>query len=321
MFGFSRDEWTTEVFDVIFAVVAKHALGPRDVAMLATGSTLLLSSLSNELKAHRDHAADNAAEDLLRAKARGGSLENHTWDFKKSMLTDADLRVLCSSSRVCTAMEHVVDMCFNVNQVGDEGISSLACIATMLPFSCLTSFYAMDNDIGDAGIVALADAASQGGMPNLRKLTLYCNCIGDLGVAALSTAITRGGFFSGGLESLLLMDNRISDLGLEALVEPMRLGKLRRLQEFGIGDLVTDTGLNIFTNQSIEGAMPELEELYLMNNQIREVGALLEAIKAGAMVRLRHLGIENTPTTKKIKRAALSLLEDRQPAQPDLNEE
>eukprot|EP00930_Biecheleria_cincta_P072698 TRINITY_DN60053_c0_g1_i1.p2 TRINITY_DN60053_c0_g1~~TRINITY_DN60053_c0_g1_i1.p2 ORF type:complete len:104 (-),score=23.13 TRINITY_DN60053_c0_g1_i1:11-322(-) len=103
----------------------------------------------------------------------------------------------------------------------------------------------------------------------------------------------------------------------------MRFGKLRRLQEFGIGDLVTDTSLMHFVDQSIEGAMPELEELYLMNNKIQDhsLGALLEAIKAGALVRLKHLSIEGTPTTKKMKRAALSLLEDRQASQPEIIQE
>lgn len=56
------------------------------------------------------------------------------------------------------------------NQIGDEGISSLAAAVSEGALPNLTTLALSDNQISDAGIASLADAVSKGAMPKLAVL-------------------------------------------------------------------------------------------------------------------------------------------------------
>ncbi|CAJ1375659.1 unnamed protein product [Effrenium voratum] len=277
-----------------FSITGRRCLGAREVVDLSQASLGLRQSWLEALQEEKAEVIDERALELLQHKARQSDFESAAFNFKKSFLTDDEMELLCSSARFCIAMSEVADFCINVNEVGDRGMCALARVGTMLPFRDLADFFAIDNHIGDDGIKALAQAASEGALPSLKLMYLYSNCIGDAGFTALAEAAALGAFAPNGLETLLVMDNDISDKGVLSLERPMRLGKLRRLREFGVGNSMADRGLQVFLDASLRGELPHLRELHLTHNPLTDLG-LNELLKSP--LQLSHLGLEGTRTS------------------------
>jgi len=257
--------------------------------------------------------ADVLEEKKAEVIDRGATFASTALNFKKSYLTDHDLEMLCSSAQFCITMSKVDDFCINVNEISDVGLSRWAKIGTFLPFGLLTDFFAIDNLFGDEGMQAFAAAACEGALPSLRLMYIYGNEIGDAGFEALTEAMYQNAFAPDGLETLLVMGNQITDKGLFSLEKPMQIGRLNGLRSFGVGNGVTDQGLQMLVEGSIHGHLPEIWELHLTENPLTDQGvtSLLQARKDGALQRLAHLGLEGTRTSSRARRAVLDMLERR----------
>ncbi|CAK9033518.1 unnamed protein product [Durusdinium trenchii] len=254
------------------------------------------------------------ALEILLSKARGATFASSALNFKKSFLTDDDMELLCSSPKFCITMSKVEDFCINVNDISDIGLSRWAHVGALLPFSSLTDFFAIDNLFGDEFMKVFAEAAGKGAFPSLRLMYLYGNAIGDDGFEALTEAMAQDAFAPKGLETLLVMGNKITDKGAVSLWKPMQLGRLRLLRSFGIGNGVSDEGLQMLVEGGLQGNLPELSELHLTENPLTDKGiaSLLQAREAGALECLSHVGLEGTRTSARARRAVLDMLERRE---------
>eukprot|EP00913_Durusdinium_trenchii_P018068 g16978.t1 len=175
--------------------------------------------------------------------------------------------LLCSSPKFCITMSKVEDFCINVNDISDIGLSRWAHVGALLPFSSLTDFFAIDNLFGDEFMKVFAEAAGKGAFPSLRLMYLYGNAIGDDGFEALTEAMAQDAFAPKGLETLLVMGNKITDKGAVSLWKPMQLGRLRLLRSFGIGNGVSDEGLQMLVEGGLQGNLPELSDWDLSMKQ------------------------------------------------------
>lgn len=260
---------TTDVFEGPFTVVARRLLETSEMVRLAETNSALRQLWRELLEEKKAEVIDARALELLRAKARGATFASKAMNFKKSCLTDDDLALLCFSAQFSISMSHVEDFCLNVNEISDRGFGQWTRLGTLLPFSCLTDFFAIDNLLGDYAAKALAQAAREGAFPSLRLMYLYGNEIGDAGFEALSDAMTEGVFAPSGLETLLVMGNEITDEGLLCIEKPMLMGRLHGLQSFGVGNGVTDRGLELLVDGSVRGHLPELRSVASQGNPVQ----------------------------------------------------
>jgi hypothetical protein len=156
------------------------------------------------------------------------------------------------------------------------------------------------NEIGDDGVKSLADALGKGALPALKELSLRSNQIANPGMISFAEAISKGA--SPALARLWLQDNQIGDAGLSALAEAMGKGGLPALDQLSLShNQIGDTGLAAFASVISSGALPALEILYLYNNNIGDTGlaAFAEAIGKGALPALNTLYIDSP--TKELK--------------------
>lgn len=79
----------------------------------------------------------------------------------------------------------------------------------------LERLYLQSNNLGDTGTEALASAMAEN--QRISLLNLARNDIGDIGAAALAEVLSSNSREDGGLKRLYLYENRIQDLGAEAL--------------------------------------------------------------------------------------------------------
>ena len=179
-------------------------------------------------------------------------------------LTTADLTLLFTLGSVLPALQTLS----LANFLGHDSVQQLAAGlgAGALPAVIALS---LDMHVGDAGALALADALGRGALPQLRFLSLIKASIGDAGLVALAPALRR----LPALEELDLQGNPFGDEGLTALVAPPqpagalppRTGVLTRLKRvlYLNNTQVSDAGCDALASALDNGAMPDLEGVYL----------------------------------------------------------
>ena len=135
--------------------------------------------------------------------------------------------------------------------------------------------------VGDAGAAALAAALDRGALPRLRCLSLGNAAIGEAALVALAPALRR----RPALELLGLRSNPLGDEGLAALVAPppsagtppQPAGGLKQLKGLElVFTQITDAGCAALAAALDSGALPALEELWLMG--IPGSGAARDAV-------------------------------------------
>jgi Leucine Rich repeat len=80
----------------------------------------------------------------------------------------------------------------------------------------LERLYLQDNSLSDDGVEMLAACVVEGWLPALHTLNLASNVVGNTGAAALAEAINHK---NSCLRNIYLYDNKIGDLGAEALAQ------------------------------------------------------------------------------------------------------
>ena len=152
---------------------------------------------------------------------------------------------------------------------GPDGVQRLA---EKLGAGALPAVYWLNLEcthVGDACASALAAAMGRGALPQLKILDLPRTSIGDAGLVALAPALRR----LPALEELGLNDNPLGDEGLAALVAPPppagapppTTGGLTKLKSLNLCyTQITDAGCATLAAALDSGALPALEELYLL---------------------------------------------------------
>lgn len=203
-------------------------------------------------------------------------------------------QVLIAHSLRSPAAEGVQTLLLQQNEFGDEGVAALASSLAMtahLGRCQLVELNLNDNGIGDIG--ALCSALVAGAMPNLQMLKLRENRIADL--APLARVVECGALSS--LRVLLLGINYIEDAGLVEVAAAMGRRGAEALPRLGICEmqrnrLAGDAGLEALASAVSAGALAELRELYLFDNDLGEPGkrAFEAALAGGGCPRLlRHV--------------------------------
>ncbi|KAL1520580.1 hypothetical protein AB1Y20_022156 [Prymnesium parvum] len=134
--------------------------------------------------------------------------------------------------------------------------------------SKLTKLYLNENQIGDEGLASLAGGMLPGGASGLEELRLSFNRFGDRGAQALADCWKRGG--GRHLRHVLLASNRIGDAGAIAFAGAVDETPLLQVLTFGNamgGNLIGDDGARALAN-SVVDAMPHMIELNLKLNPI-----------------------------------------------------
>ena len=185
-------------------------------------------------------------------------------------LSSDDLALLGTLGSVLPALE---ELALIEPAAGPDGVQRLAekLGAGALPAVTLLNLNA--THVGDAGASALAAALGRGALPRLETLSLGSTALGDAGLVALAPALRR----RPALEELGLWGNPLGDEGLAALVAPPPppagappppTGVLPKLEVLGLSyTQVTDAGCATLASTLDSGALPALENLYLLGTR------------------------------------------------------
>ena len=202
-------------------------------------------------------------------------------------LTAVDLRLLGKLGSVLPALGTL----YLIESSGSAGLDGVQRLAEELGAGALpavTFLSLCGMHVGDAGASALAAALGQGAMPRLKILVLCNTAIGDAGLVALAPALRR----RPALELLFLWGNPLGDEGLAALLAPLPqpagalppptgvLAKLKML--YLSGTQVTDAGCATLAAALDSGALPALNELFLMNGTPASAAACISVFEARA---------------------------------------
>ena len=142
------------------------------------------------------------------------------------------------------------------------------------------------SDIGNAGAATLAAAFSRGAMPTLEELHLRGRCrhwrevgtnwIGDEGMVALAASLRQHTT----LRVLHLRDNAIGDEGVAALVAPGE-GVLPKLEDLYLNEnRITDVGCESLVAGLLRGALPSLYMLKVQPNELASEASLAAVMAA-----------------------------------------
>ena len=128
----------------------------------------------------------------------------------------------------------------------------------------------------------MCEGLDRDAVPSLFFLHLAVNNFGPAGAEAFAAALGRGAMPK--LERLFIGDNPIGDLGVAALVAPLR--KMPALQNVDLAHCgIGDEGVASLVANLGEDDFKKLKQLDLENNLISDVGCakLIAALKAGAL--------------------------------------
>ena len=168
-----------------------------------------------------------------------------------------------------------------------EDIAVIAALLRNGELPRLATIGMRDCGIGDQGFLQLAAAfPTDTVLSNLQKLDLTSNELTDASLIALGDVLTGCAHLLNGLSELSLTDNQIRDQGLAALVAPCKGGRaLGALSVLHLGtNLIGSAGLASLSAALAESAFPNLTELFLYENKIDSLAALLGAVRRSGCV-------------------------------------
>lgn len=176
---------------------------------------------------------------------------------------------------------------FEMGQPMKEDIAVIAALLRNGELPRLATIGMRDCGIGDQGFLQLAAAfPTDTVLSNLQKLDLTSNELTDASLSALGDVLTGCAHLLNGLSELSLTDNQIRDQGLAALVAPCKGGRaLGALSVLHLGtNLIGSAGLASLSAALAESAFPNLTELFLYENKIDSLAALLGAVRRSGCV-------------------------------------
>ena len=189
---------------------------------------------------------------------------------------------------------------FEMGQPMKEDIAVIAALLRNGELPRLATIGMRDCGIGDQGFLQLAAAfPTDTVLSNLQKLDLTSNELTDASLSALGDVLTGCAHLLNGLSELSLTDNQIRDQGLAALVAPCKGGRaLGALSVLHLGtNLIGSAGLASLSAALAESAFPNLTELFLYENKIDSLAALLGAVRRSGCV-LRNCTILDLSSNK-----------------------
>ena len=160
------------------------------------------------------------------------------------------------------------------------------------PSTTVTLLSLDQNDIGDDGLQSLAAANPAKVLPSLEELHLSSNGIGAAGLASFASKLPPT------LTMCDLSGNSLGDGGLSALGGAIALVTLTSLSRLYLDRIdARDEGCAALASAAAAGGgqtLPSLSELWLSNNSIGDAGAvaLFDAIGRGAMPTLGDLRLQ-----------------------------
>ena len=142
------------------------------------------------------------------------------------------------------ALDNLITLWLDSNEIGDNGISALAKAITpdkngKGALASLDTLLLSENEIGEAGMTAFADAVGKGALDKLNFLGLDSNRIDDNGISAFAKAITPDNNGKGALDNLTILRlcfNKIDDAGMGALGSACASGALASLGTLCVDD-------------------------------------------------------------------------------------
>ncbi|KAL1518602.1 hypothetical protein AB1Y20_002890 [Prymnesium parvum] len=168
--------------------------------------------------------------------------------------------------------------------------TSLHCLsAAVVPRSLpsLLTLVLSRGSISDDGVAWLTAALHVGTCPRLRALDLHRNRIRGRGLAQLARLL-------GEVRTLELSENAITDESAAEMAAAIAAGGMPALETLGLhSNEVGDRGVRGIVRAGEEGALRDLRELVLWNNQVDQaVHELAEAIEKGRFPSLKELYLE-----------------------------
>ena len=185
-----------------------------------------------------------------------------TLGWSVQLLTAGDLATLAMILKT-NGLPGLRNIDFNNNGFGDTGMQALfegLGHAAPLP---LRGIYMACNNIGPAGAEALAAALRMGALPKLSHLFLGRNPIGDQGVAALAEPLRK----QTALQELILYNCDIGDEGVASLFANLGKNDFKQLQRVWLyNNRITNTGMDTLVEALNADRLPNLHVLNATGN-------------------------------------------------------
>ena len=184
-------------------------------------------------------------------------------------------------------------------KLSNDDMATLAMILRTNGLPSLASLHLGDNAFDDAGLRPLIDLMQLGSLPLLINLGLQRVQFGPLHTEALGAAF-------GAMPKLEWLDLQntypLGETsprgGMNVLARPLR--KLHKLKMLGLNwTHVDDEGVALLLADLRTGDFQALEFLQLSHNKITDVGCgkLADALKAGALPRVREVDLNGNPAS------------------------
>lgn len=233
-------------------------LAPRLAIALSSCSRVLRRALAAPLKELEERRAK--AEELSAFVGMSCSALTKTrmlcWDNRGLTAAHTETLGMLLATNGLRQLQHLH---LGGNEVGDEGVQSLADGLGRRALPLLEAIYLNNNIIGKEGATALAAALSRGALPSLQRLNLSQNKIGDEGLLALAAPLRK----LPTLTMLVLDCTEVGDEGVAALVAPGE-GVLSKLAELWLFcTRTTDLGCAKLVDAIDGRVMPALSDLIL----------------------------------------------------------
>jgi len=158
----------------------------------------------------------------------GGPRSQRHLSLSCNLIGDPGIQAI-SDATAFGALPNLEKLYVNSNRIGDDGLSELSRAMAVGRLSKLMFLDLSSNRFGNLGLIALANAITKGALVNVGTLYLQCNMIGDAGAMAFVKALSTFEALAK-LEKLWFYQNRIGDLGLQALSDWIAKGGLKSLK-------------------------------------------------------------------------------------------
>jgi hypothetical protein len=205
-------------------------------------------------------------------------------NFLRCKISDAEMQAL-SRAIEHGGMETLESLLLPDNAIGDVGISEFADAALRAPLGQLGALQLGRNRLTESGVRQLCIRGKREVLPTLGELWLNGNDI------VIGDDNKRVGALSGAFPTLTLLhigDNPMGETGVVYALgdgsSPMKMLRILHMNNVGMGD----GGLRALCNVCVNGGLPHLEYLDLLDNPFRDVKCLTRVI-SGNVTEIRKL--------------------------------
>lgn len=261
------------------------------VGLLEAAGVAKLNELTIEIAGDRPTAIRALAQVLCAARSEEAQL--HLLNLELNQLSPDEAVAIFECFRA-EPMQHLKVLKLAGNRLEDDGAKALASTCAKGALHQLQTLDLRNCRIGDEGGSALASILAKGGtgngkeagLPHLKKLLLQRNRFGDETMKKLGASIHGGGFPALELVRVAHFDVPASRLRPESIYTSM---------SFANNKLTCQDCILISAFLNVEGTLDRLRFLWLNDNQIGDVGfnAIASACSKGALANLEELLVQN----------------------------